>query len=651
MTIRTCLVICGLLLSVSGHSSIDAASESVRTIRFPAPPHPHGIGTEVGSIQTSIQQVTLSPAARVHRYGLKYSEVRGVIEGIGWGGQNAGGAFLQSHYNYRFPYVLRIPPRWDGTLVVHRHGVAPIALWQALEAALADRNFARAFHETADRLVSDVALHPSRRWAFFAVNQTPIEPGGGFNTLVVEGDPNGGGTPVHSMLDVPIARDTAMLAQHLLKVLRGRTPNVTLGTGHSGGAFVNFMLNAGVDHLRTAAPVVLAGDNHVEPYVPASERIFDGFLSLAPGGGRVVPVDPVRGVSAPTLFLEGEVDMLTLLAVQQLDDMIGRGLDVAGSNRIYTVRNVPHIDADLVSTINTHGTDFAGVLGLPPAFYAGGGERLKPVTAALLDALTAWTRHGIPPPTSIFNGSALDTDAVPGVDTVAFDRTNGPDALAFPYVDDPTLDMILAPPPVSTQNNVPLAARWDRVRHALGARTGSIVLPETACRRGGFTFIGQGPVGAWLRPFDEQAFTNAWGSSAAHQTCRAGVVDRLSEEGLYDQSVVQIDVQPQHFPNLIDLNTSDRLLVAILSTTEFDATRVVPGSLRLAGAGLQGTAPTPGRVDRHGDDVNGDGRADLVVEFEVERLQFTAHDTVAELWGWTNDGRPFTGSDMVRLVP
>jgi hypothetical protein len=653
MAIRTSLAMLALLFSVSGYPSIDAAGddESVRTIRFPAPPHSHAIGTAVGSIQTSIQQVTLSPAASVHRYGLEYSEVRGVIEGIGWGGQTAGGTFLQAHYSYRSAYVLRIPPGWDGTLVVHRHGVAPIALWQALEAALADRNFARAFHETADRLVSDVALHPSRRWAFFAVNQTPIDPGGAFNTLVVPDDPSGGGTPVHSMLDVPIARDTAMLAQHLLRVLRGRTPDVTLGTGHSGGAFVNLMLNAGVDHLRTAAPVVLAGDNHLEPYISASGRIFDGFLSLAPGGPRVVPVDPVRGLSAPTLFLEGEVDMLALLAVQQVDDMIGKGLDVAGSNRMYMVRNVPHIDADLVSTINTHGTDFAGVLRLPPAFYAGGGERLKPVTAALLDALLAWTRHGIPPPTSIFNGSALDTDAVPGVDTVTFARTNSPDALAFPYVDDPALDAILAPPPVSTQNNVPLATRWDRVRHALGARTGSIVLPETACRRGGFTFISQGPVGTWFRPFDELAFTNAWGSSAAHQTCRAGVMDRLSEEGLYDQTVVQIDVQPRQFPNLIDLNSSDPLLVAVLSTAGFDATRLVPGSLRLAGSSLQGIARTPARVNAREEDVNGDGRADLVVEFEVERLQFRTHDMVAELWGWTKDGRPFSGSDIVKLVP
>lgn len=91
--------------------------------------------------------------------------------------------------------------------------------------------------------------------------------------------------------------------------------------------------------------------------------------------------------------------------------------------------------------------------------------------------------------------------------------------------------------------------------------------------------------------------------------------------------------------------------MAILSTAGFDATRVVPGSLRLAGASLQGTARTPGRVNARREEINGDGRADLVVEFEVQRLQFRAHDMVVELWGWTEDGGPFTGSDMVRLVP
>jgi hypothetical protein len=656
--IRSVAMKAGVFFAVSaalplllGHacSAAAVAQGAGRTVSFPAPPHPDAIATEVGPIRTYIRQVTVDPPVHVRRYGLGYSELRGEIEGVGWGGQDAAGTLRQAHYGYKLAYVLRIPSRWDGTLVVHRHGTGPFALWQGLEASLGERNFARKFHETADRLVSDVALHPDRRWAFFAVNQTPVDPGGAFNTLVLPDDPSGGGAPVHSMLDVPIGRDTALLAKRLLLRLRGRAPDVTLGTGHSGGAFAHFMLNAGVDHLRTGVPPVLAGDNFVRPYDPASGRIFDGFLSLARGGGPIVPVDPVRGVSAPTLFLEGETDGAALLAVRQLDEMIAKGLDVAAATRLYMARNVPHVDADLVSTLVTQGRDFAGVLGLPEGYYGGAGERLKPLSAALLDALHAWATGGTPPPVSVFNGVAEDRDGLPGVDTLTFPRSAGPPSLAFPYVDDPSLDAIAFPPPTPTEHNPALAQAWDRVRGALGAATGSIVLPETACRRGGSSFVIQGPVGAWFTPFDEQAFADAWGSSAAHQTCRVGHIDGLASDGLYDVSVVAIDVQPEQFPNVVDLASTSRLPVAILSTPGFDATRVVPGSLKLAGASRQGaTGKRPARVRRQ--DVNGDGRTDLVAEFEIAEVSIAAHDLVLDLWGRTRGGSPFTGSDTVVLA-
>ena len=76
------------------------------------------------------------------------------------------------------PYVLRIPPESDGTLVVFRHGAAPMSFWVDLEQRLGPRGFGRFFHEVADRFVSDVALDPRRHWAFFAVNQTPLDSNG-----------------------------------------------------------------------------------------------------------------------------------------------------------------------------------------------------------------------------------------------------------------------------------------------------------------------------------------------------------------------------------------------------------------------------------------------------------------------------------------
>src|SRR6185503_9683250 len=174
----------------------------------------------------AVQSVTVSRPSIVDRYGLPFVEVRGEIVGIGWGGVDRTNAFRQTQYQYRYPYVLRIPFGWDGTLVVHRHGTSAIALWERLEAALGERNFARRFHETADRVISDTALQPSRRWAYFAVNQTPVAPGGGYNTLAISDDPTLDGAPLHSMLDVTIGRDLALVAKRLLKVLSLREPRI-----------------------------------------------------------------------------------------------------------------------------------------------------------------------------------------------------------------------------------------------------------------------------------------------------------------------------------------------------------------------------------------------------------------------------------------
>ena len=97
--------------------------------------------------------------------------------------------------------------------------------------------------------------------------------------------------------------------------------------------------------------------------------------------------------------------------------MIGKGVDVANSARISMARNVPHIDSDLVSAVNVNGPDFAGLLGLPQEFYAGGGERLKGLSAAMPDALRAWIKRGAAPPTSMFNGMAENRDNAPGLGT------------------------------------------------------------------------------------------------------------------------------------------------------------------------------------------------------------------------------------------
>ena len=110
-------------------------------LHLPLPPHRDAIGTRVTSltrsdpaIDTHVDTVTMSDAVRIQRAGLEYVEVRGTIEGVGWGGNN--GTQLRSHYSYKFPYVLRIPVSWNGTLVVFRHGSQGLLGWKRAEVVL-----------------------------------------------------------------------------------------------------------------------------------------------------------------------------------------------------------------------------------------------------------------------------------------------------------------------------------------------------------------------------------------------------------------------------------------------------------------------------------------------------------------------------------
>ena len=203
----------------------------------------------------------------------------------------------------------------------------------------------------------------------------------------------------------------------------------------------------------------------------------------------------------------------------------------------------------------------------------------------------------------------------------------------------------------------PLAvSRWLAAQNALAPVPDSIILAETACRRGAVTLVTPGPVGTWFRPYSEQTFFAKWGTTSTYQTCRVLNADALIDDGLYDPRVVTIDIVPDRFPNVIDLRTDQRINVAIFSTRSFDATRIHPRSLRMGGATLPGDDEAPGLhyggrgPETWVSDVNGDGRFDLVVEFPTNSLHFNEHDIVADVWGQTFEGIPFSGTDLVDVV-
>jgi hypothetical protein len=89
--------------------------------------------------------------------------------------------------------------------------------------------------------------------------------------------------------------------------------------------------------------------------------------------------------------------------------------------------------------------------------------------------------------------------------------------------------------------------------------------------------------------------------------------------------------------------------VAILSTTDFDATTVNPVTVTLADAQVK--VKGNGTRLANPEDVNGDGITDLVVHITTVGLSLTDGDIEAVLRGETFDGQAIEGSDSVRVVP
>lgn len=114
-------------------------------------------------------------------------------------------------------------------------------------------------------------------------------------------------------------------------------------------------------------------------------------------------------------------------------------------------------------------------------------------------------------------------------------------------------------------------------------------------------------------------------------------------------NTVPIDIKPDSSSNSINRSSSGTVPVAILSTALFDApSRVVRTSLTF---GRTGEEASLRKCNANPEDVNGDGRYDLVCHFLVARTGFTLSDTVGVLRGTLLNGIRIQGSDTVRMRP
>jgi hypothetical protein len=154
-------------------------------------------------------------------------------------------------------------------------------------------------------------------------------------------------------------------------------------------------------------------------------------------------------------------------------------------------------------------------------------------------------------------------------------------------------------------------------------------------------------VGNATDPFLYRAEIVPWGAldastghSSFHDACRNAV--RIV--GIPTEPIA-IDIKPGSFPNSINPKSKGVIPAAILTTDTFDATTVDSLSVEF---GPNGAIEAHGKG--HIEDVNGDGKNDLMLHFRTQATGIQCGDTSASLTGQTFNGEEIEGTDAIVTV-
>lgn len=155
-------------------------------------------------------------------------------------------------------------------------------------------------------------------------------------------------------------------------------------------------------------------------------------------------------------------------------------------------------------------------------------------------------------------------------------------------------------------------------------------------------------------------WTDGW-DSATNQTL---YMDNVTLKGSATLTLpVSIDIKPGDDTNPCNCRVAGgEIPVAILGAEGFDVTAVDADTVRFGKEGSEAAhahRDRNGSARRHLEDVNGDGRLDMLFHFRMEDAGFSCADVPAgEKWttlaatltGKTVEGRSFQGTDSLRLL-
>jgi hypothetical protein len=117
---------------------------------------------------------------------------------------------------------------------------------------------------------------------------------------------------------------------------------------------------------------------------------------------------------------------------------------------------------------------------------------------------------------------------------------------------------------------------------------------------------------------------------------------------------VIIDIKPAEVPNKINLSAKGVLAVAVLATSDFEASQFAPEMAHLTDASLPMSCAGAAAIRWSLEDVNKDGQLDMVFFFRIQELNLTPSSTAATLMAhgsYNSVATHIVGMDTVQIKP
>lgn len=159
--------------------------------------------------------------------------------------------------------------------------------------------------------------------------------------------------------------------------------------------------------------------------------------------------------------------------------------------------------------------------------------------------------------------------------------------------------------------------------------------------------IGAGDLGSDVRDFFNGRIDEV---ELFDRALTAAEINTIFAAGSSGKTIpIVIDIKPGSIRNPINLGSRGLTPVAILGTDVFDVTTVDPESVLFAGVPIR--RKPNGTLQYSYEDVNFDGRLDLMMHFQTPLLQLDQDSHEATLTGIGGQDRCIAGTDRVTVVP